>query len=80
VSRTLGRGDVTFVPGDGQVDDAMWSGTVVGRGPFSTAVARVAESLPGSGSSHAIGSPATSRHEARARTARSARRRSGRAA
>jgi MinD-like ATPase involved in chromosome partitioning or flagellar assembly len=45
VWRTLGRGSVTFVPTDARIDDAMWRGTIVGRGPFSAAIGRLADAV-----------------------------------
>ncbi|MET0628595.1 MAG: hypothetical protein ABW033_09075 [Acidimicrobiia bacterium] len=51
VCRTLGRGTVTFVPNDARVDDAMWRGTVVGRGPFGAATSRLADAVHANGRS-----------------------------
>ncbi|HEX5586226.1 MAG TPA: hypothetical protein VFZ17_02865 [Acidimicrobiia bacterium] len=45
VRRTLVGCSVAFVPTDPRVDDAMWRGSIVGRGPFSAAVALLADVL-----------------------------------
>jgi MinD superfamily P-loop ATPase len=45
VSNSLPLIDVAFVPVDRRVSDAAWSGAIVARGPFTRAVAGIAETV-----------------------------------
>jgi MinD-like ATPase involved in chromosome partitioning or flagellar assembly len=42
VYRTVSPASLTYVPHDRRVERAVWSGDVVGRGPFSTSIAALA--------------------------------------